>query len=187
MKNQYRVTKGRYLRWTMEGMFQKVKLILLGVFLLIIGGLIYFGLKDEINPILLLIAAICLYTVFLKSPLATLKRFKAMQRKYGEKSWLRTVEFTEEGIRLSEGDVELVLDYAEITDIWEKPDRILLVLEGRTVIRLYRDSFVDTDWETCKAYIEQMQELRKQQKAMEAAAAEEDEEDYEDDEENAAE
>jgi len=183
VKNEYRVTKSLYLRWTFEGMFQKVKLIILGVFLLIIAGLIYFGLKDGVNPFLLLIAALCLYWVFVKSPLATLRKYKMLQKKYGAKSWMRTVEFTDEVIRLSEGTAEAELDYAELQDIWEKKDRILLVFDGLMVVRLYRDAFVDTDWESCRAHIERMQELRKEQKKLEAAAAEEEEdydEDYED-------
>lgn len=47
-------------------------------------------------------------------------------------------------------------DYSDIINIWEKGNKIWLDASNKAVLRLYRDAFVESDWDECKGRLSKM-------------------------------
>ena len=96
---------------------------------------------------------LCLYMVVLRIFPITSAQYKRMSKIYGEENWTRTIEFGEDCISLSEGTISAKYQYKDIMSIREKGNKIWLTARNRTVLRLYKDAFVDGTWEECKSLL----------------------------------
>jgi len=61
--------------------------------------------------------------------------------------------FGDENISLKEVSHVVTCNYSDIIDITEKGNKIWIKLSNKTVIRLFKDAFIDCTWEECKDYI----------------------------------
>ncbi len=81
------------------------------------------------------------------------KRYKMLSKVYGVTEWLRTTEFTDEEIILSDHNSVCKLKYDNIKRIKEKGNNIIIYFNDNLSARLYKDAFVEGTWEECKAKI----------------------------------
>ena len=157
MKNQYKVTKKLLRQWMTENMYKGIQLGLnigwaifgvLCILLLIIDA-------ETVTDYLIYgaLLALCLYMAVLRIFPITSVQYKQMAKVYGEENWNRTIDFSEDCITLSEGTISASFQYKDIMSIREKDNKIWLKARNRTVLRLYKDAFVDGTWEDCKALL----------------------------------
>ncbi len=162
MKNQYKVTKKLLRQWLTENMYKGFQLGLnigwavLGVFS---TGLLIFACESISDYVMFgAIIALCVYMVWLRIYPITSVQYRRMAKVYGEENWLRTYDFGEDCITLSEGTISARYSYSDIMSIREKGGRIWLTARNRTVLRLYEDAFIGGTWEDCKALLKEKSE-----------------------------
>lgn len=154
MKNQYKVTKKLIRQWMTENMYKGVQLGL-NIGWAVFGVLCILLLitdADTMTDYLLYgaLLALCLYMAVLRIFPITSVQYKQMAKVYGEENWTRTIDFGEDCITLSEGTISASFQYKDIMSIREKGNKIWLKARNRTVLRLYKDAFIDGTWEECR-------------------------------------
>ena len=83
-------------------------------------------------------------------------RFKTLARTYGVDEWIKTVEFGDDQITIYDHNNVSVFQYNNIKKIKEKGNNITILLETYVAIRVYKDKFIEGNWEDCKKKIESM-------------------------------
>ena len=154
MKNEYLVTKKLYMSWVTGSRFTPPQLW----FTFFWGALaILFTIcavfYDSLRLYFIFYTLLCLYMAFFRRMLTALVQFRALARSYGlkgEKTWTRTIEFKEEEIVLSDGVCTIRFQYDNLDKIEEKDDRIVLRFKNKMNIRMFRSTFVEGDWLSCK-------------------------------------
>jgi hypothetical protein len=73
--------------------------------------------------------------------------------------WIRTTEFKDDEIVLTDYNSVCKLRYENIKRISENGNHVIIYFNDNLSARLYKDAFVDGIWEECKAKINA---LRKQ-------------------------
>ena len=154
MKNEYKVTKKLLRRWMTENMYKGVQLGM-NIGWAIFGVLcIVLLIVDAVTPtdhiIYGALLALCLYLAVLRIFPLTAVQYKRMAKTYGEENWTRTIDLGEDCITLSEGTISATYQYKDIMKIREKDNAVWLTARNRTVLRLYKDAFVDGTWEECR-------------------------------------
>ena len=77
-----------------------------------------------------------------------------MSKNYGVAEWLRTTEFTDDEIILTDYNSVSKFQYNNIKAIVEKSNLVFIIFNGSFAIRLYKDAFVEgSSWEDCKEKI----------------------------------
>ena len=155
VKNEYIVTEKMYLSWGRENWkkgAQLVFLILWTILAVCISLLNILGGWTAFNIIMLLF---CLYHGFLRNYVVTRAQYKRLSRAHGASDWVRTIDFGEDEILINDGNVSVKYAYKDITGMREKGNKIWLDAANKTVIRLYKDCFVDTDYETWKNWMKE--------------------------------
>lgn len=151
MVNQYRVTRKLFRSWAWENNIKGFRLVMMCMWCLIaLMILIAMFLLRYISIIYTLFFLFCLYRAFLRNLVVARVQYRRLATTYGEENWVRTITFNEDGIELSEGKMTARYAYSDIVEIREKQNKIWLIAGNKTVIRLYRDAFINTDWDTCK-------------------------------------
>ena len=64
--------------------------------------------------------------------------------------------FDTDAIQIKDGINTTSISYADIKCIKEEGNRIWLIFNNKIVLRLYKDCFVNSNCEECKAYISEM-------------------------------
>ena len=164
MKNQYTITKEEIVSWQ-----KKIPLMGANIVLFILWGVI--GLMGLYLLIILaqfggtwlvwLFAVYCIfvsvYKVFFWRFAVAVKRYKVLANTYGVPEWTRTIEFAEEEIILTDHTSTSRFQYKNIKKITEKDNFIILFMNDQLVLPLYKDTFVEGNWETCKEKIASQQ------------------------------
>ena len=70
-------------------------------------------------------------------------RYKTISKTYGVSEWLRTTEFTDDEIILTDHNSITKLQYNNIVKIKEKNNKINIIFNNYILVRLYKDAFVD--------------------------------------------
>ena len=107
------------------------------------------------NPIFWLLALFAFYRAFLRPLVLAKTQYRTLAKTHGKEDWLRTITFEEDGIIVTEDSTSIQYAYEDVSEIREKGDQIKLVFQNQTAVRLYQSAFVDTDWTTCKAFIQE--------------------------------
>ena len=71
-------------------------------------------------------------------------------RTYGINEWLRTIEFLEDEIVLTDHTTVNKLQYHNIKKVIDKGNVVLILMNDNIAFRLYKDAFVEGSWEECK-------------------------------------
>ncbi len=157
MKNEYKVTKPLLRRWMTENMYKGVQLGLnIGwAFFGVLCTVLLIVDAETVTDYIIYgaLLALCLYMAVLRIFPLTAVQYKRMAKTYGEENWLRTIDFGEDCITLSEGTISAKYQYKDIMQIREKGNAVWLTARNRTVLRLYKDAFVDSSWEECEALL----------------------------------
>lgn len=161
MKNQYTVTKDLMMSWAREydlhskknkrGLVLSCLLALLGVGLLV--DLLINGGEWLDWYLAILCMGLAVLRLFIVRRLAWSKRYQMYSATYGVSEWLRTTEFTDEDIVLTDHTSVSHLRYECIEAIKEKGNVVMLYLNDNMAIRLYIDAFVEGTWAECKNII----------------------------------
>ena len=179
MKNEYKVTLELFFSWALEGKFKgrRLKFFIMwcsfGVFYLAIAlglrALIkHLGYDYTIIFVLFIaLSAFSFYCAFLRDIIRAQGEYERSKKRY-KPLWIRSVEFTEENIVLTDGEVTLTYGYLDVDSVTDTKKAAVLSLCDGTLIRLYKDKFVSSDAATCTAYIE-----KKKAKALAEKEAEE--------------
>lgn len=161
MKNEYKVTKKLVQSWAKEYHLSGGASIFLFVLWCIFGiiglaGTILFALQDvnwKLITLYALMFLLAVYKLFFARFEIWSRRYKQMVKTYGVEEWLRTIVFEDGEICLTEHTSTIRYQYSQIVKIKENGNSILLFLNNKTAIRLYKDAFTEGSWDDCKKKI----------------------------------
>lgn len=153
VKNEYRVTWKVYMSWLWENKRKPARLGFTVFWILF--GLVAAGMAVASRfAVYLVITFLCLYRVFMRDILYAKRQYRAMVNSYGQRDWLRVISFDEMQVSLVEGNLSVHYKYSDLSKIREKGNKVWLILRDEKVLRLYKDCFVEGDWEKCRTLIE---------------------------------
>ncbi len=153
MKNEYQVTRQLCRTWVLENMSKPPWLPILILWGLL-AVLCVWGMFSTPFPGLLgVLALFCLYRLFLRNLIISRRQYSRLAKTYGE-NWTRTICFEEDKLVVTEGNVSsLQLPYSDIVSIEEDGNKVRLVHKSKSVVRLYKDKFIDASWEECRTFL----------------------------------
>ena len=161
MKNEYTITKELMNSWAKEFyLYGAVNILLfalwcfvgiIGVFGLILSVLL--KLDRMIIFIYSLILVMAIFRLFIRRFIIWSKRYKMTSLTYGVTEWLRTTEFTDDEITLTDHTFIMKLKYSNIRSIKEKGNAVMIFMNDNLGLRLYKDAFSEGSWEECKKLI----------------------------------
>ena len=160
MKNQYTVSKKRIQTWARELHFRGAWAALLcfwsALTVISAGITVWLAVTDKetsATALFGLLTLICLYKLFLERFLMASLRYREQSKAFGEKEWTLTVTFSADEITVEEGSETRTYPYRDIRSIRENDTTVWLYFGKRSILRLYKDSFLNGDWETCRALL----------------------------------
>lgn len=154
IKNEYNVTWKKYLEWWLESKGKPPRSIIAIMWIVLgfvsagIGIVCGFGFF-----LCLVLVLFCIYRAAPRDLLVLNRQYKSMAKSFGQKEWLRTIVFEEEEITVLEGNITMNFKYSDISGVKEKDNKVWLMLRDKRVIRMYKDSFKDSNWEECSSLI----------------------------------
>ncbi len=164
MKNEYKITKDLMKSWAKEYHLHGTANIISFIVWFILGmigiaGLVLSALRHS-DWLDFYIYAIFVFLAFFKLFLARFfvwsKRYKLFSSTYGVSEWMRTTEFLEDEIALTDHTSVSKFNYSNIEKIKEKNNVVMIFMNNNLALRLYKDAFVEGSWEECKEKINTM-------------------------------
>ena len=158
MKNEYKITKDLFKSWFKQYHFNGSVNIFLFI-LWCVGGIVgIFGIISSIamhrisESIFLyaMVIVLAIYRLFIQRFIVCSERFKMYSTTYGVTEWMRTTEFLDDEIVLTDHTSVSKLQYSNIQKIKEKNNALMIFMNNNTALRLYKDAFVEGSWEECK-------------------------------------
>ena len=158
MRNEYTITKDLMKNWAKEyykngGSYTARLILLVLVAVCEVGCAVYF-LRFPVYHLLSLAAMViflfALYCIFLQPVVLYSKRYKMNSKIYGVREWIRSVDFGDDEITVTDHNSVYKYRYADIKRIKEKNDRVIVFFKFNLAIMLYKDAFVTGSWEECK-------------------------------------
>ena len=161
MKNEYRITRDLFRSWGKEFSFHGGAYIFLFVLWCVVGvsGLagIIFSVAMDLWWIYIyiwsLILAMAIFKLFFQQRIIWSRRYALCASTYGVAEWMRTTEFLEDEIVLTDHTSVNRFKYNSIRSIKEKHNAVLIFMNQNMALRLYKDAFVTGSWEDCKKMI----------------------------------
>ena len=164
MKNEYKITKKEMMSWAKECHLHGTVNIILFALWCIVGliGLEWItrcfffggGWIDWYFSVLFLFVSI--FKLFFSPFVVCAKNYKLYSTTYGVTEWMRTTEFLEDEIVLTDHTSVNKLKYSNIKKIKEKNNIVMIFMNDNIALRLYKDAFVEGSWEECKNKINSM-------------------------------
>lgn len=161
MKNEYKVTKELIKSWAREyhliGAANVVSFVMLciscglGVLAVVMSVMGIGGWLTSYFGVLLIFLAI--YKLFFARFVIWNKRYKMWSTAYGVAEWIRSHEFAEDEIVLTDHNSVVRMRYENIVEIKEKGNTVLIVFKGNSAMRIYKDTFTEGSWEECRALL----------------------------------
>ena len=157
MKNEYKVTKKLMQSWAKEYHLHGKRNVVLFILWCIVGVVGLFGTvfaiavhSDRMNIYLYVICTLlAVYRLVFSRFAAIANRYKMLSRTYGVEEWIRTTEFLDDDIVLTDHTSVFKLKYTQISKIKETDKCILIFFKDYASIRLYKDAFVEGSWQDC--------------------------------------
>ncbi len=160
MKNEYRIDKKEIMSWQKKLPLTGVNVLLfiLWGFIGLIGISMLFVLARNGGRWISWLFAIyfvfaSVYSIFFRRFVAAYNRYKMLSKTYGVPEWTRTIEFAEEEIIVSDHTSISRFQYNNIKKITEKNNVIVIFMSNHLLLPLYKDTFVEGNWEACKERI----------------------------------
>ncbi len=159
MKNQYKITKELMMSWAKEYYLQGVSNILLFVLWAFVGIMgagflcLFIAVGGSLTSIALSIffIVISVFKLFFSRFFVLSNRYKLYSKTYGVSEWLRTTEFCDDHIVLTDHNSVTRMKYSNIKKIVEKDNVVMIFFNNNLAVRLYKDAFVEGNWDECKA------------------------------------
>lgn len=156
--NEYQVTWERYRSWIMERALKGVSLVFMVIWCVIALGCLAFaviGGGTMFRLYFLFLGAFAIYRAFFRILVLAKKQYRQLAQSYGKENWTRRIIFGDDGITLSDEEKSTIrFAYSDIVKVREKGNMICLDASDKSVLRLYKDAFVESDWEECKARLD---------------------------------
>ena len=167
MKNEYKITKELLRSWAKEYHIHGAANIFLFILWCVVGiigisGLIFsIALHTDWIVVYLyaLMLVIAVFKLFIQRFIIWSKRYKLYSITYGVTEWMRTTEFLDDEIVLTDHTSVSKFKYSNIQKIKEKNNVVMIFMNNNMALRLYKDAFIEGSWEECK---ERLLEKRKQ-------------------------
>ena len=164
MKNEYKITKDLMKSWAKENHLHGAANIILFSLWCILGilgtALLIFSITMYRDWFTIYMSALFVFVSVFKLFFARFvfwaKKYKIYCTTYGVTEWMRTIEFADDEIVLTDYTTVSKLQYRNIERIKEKNNTVWIFLNHNTAIRLYKDAFVEGSWEECKQKIDSM-------------------------------
>lgn len=158
--NEYQVTWERYRSWVADNMVKGARLVMMVIWCVIALLCLVLGLTAEsgFKSLFFVLAVFGIYRAFFRIFVIAKSQYRRLALSYGKENWTRRIVFEDDGITLSEGKASFHYDYSDIINIREKGNEIRLDASDKTVLRLYRDAFVESSWEECKTRLSKLEE-----------------------------
>ncbi len=162
MKNEYKITKQEMMSWAKEYHLHGRRNIVGFIIFLILGidGLfliILHSLTKDASWLDWYLAAIFLivsvYKLFFERFVVMARRYKIYSTMYGVSEWIRSAEFTDDEIILTDHTSVSKFKYENIQKIKTKGNVIMIFFNGNIGLRIYKDAFVEGSWEEFKEKI----------------------------------
>ena len=158
MKNEYKITKDLIKSWAKEYHIHGVANIFLFILLCVVGiigisGLIFsIALHADWMVVYLyaLMLIIAVFKLFIQRFIVWSKRYKLYSATYGVAEWMRTTEFLDDEIVVTDHTSVSKLKYSNIQKIKEKNNVVMIFMNNNMALRLYKDAFIEGSWEECK-------------------------------------
>ena len=132
-----------WILWGFAGVIGSVLLAILIAF----GG-------EWISWYIAILCILCsVYKLFFSRTVTMASRYRLLAKTYGVSEWQSVTEFTEDEIILSDHTTVIKFRYDSIKCLREKKNLITIGLDSHVLIFLFKDAFVDTTWEECKAFL----------------------------------
>ena len=165
MINEHKITKELLMSWAKDYYLVRKRDIILFVLWSIVGicgllllmPLVVFG-GDSLDWVLaILFIFFAVYKLFIGRFVYMSKRYKMFAKTYGVDEWLRTIEFLEDEILLTDHTTVNKLQYRNIKKVIEKGNVVLIVMNDNIAFRIYKNAFVEGSWEDCKKFLNSKQ------------------------------
>ena len=161
MKNEYMITRALMRSWAKEyhlhGTANIISFILLCILELISVTFLILSIVYALNWLYIYIFALgsllAFYKLFVARFVIVANRYKLFSKTYGVSEWMRTTEFLEDEIVLTDHTSVSKLRYENVQRIKENNNVIMIYMNNNTGLRLYKDAFVEGTWEECRARI----------------------------------
>ena len=164
MKNEFKVTKQELMSLARQrGLSATLNIVLLclwslialmGFFLIVLYSLFGGDWTDWVIVIVWLTRAI--YKLFFSRFVFYASRYKMLSKTYGVSEWIRTTEFIDEEIILTDHTAITRLKYENIKKIKENDHVAMIFMNTPLSFRIYKNAFVEGSWEECKKKINSM-------------------------------
>lgn len=157
LKNEYHITYPLLRRWSIENMFHGINLVFFIFWIFMALGTALFCVVADawLSPYLILFI-FCLYRAFLRNIILAKIQYKKLLNEQNEEkkpNIAREILFDKNEIIVSQLSSKFNYSYGSIKTIKEKGNCIWLCFKNSSVLRLYKDSFINTDWDKCRDFI----------------------------------
>ena len=152
--NEYQVTWERYRSWVMENMFKGARLVMMVIWCVLALSCLALAVSEVsvFSLLYLWLAIFGVYRAFFRTFVLAKKQYRQLAQSYGRENWTRRIAFEDDCISLTDEEkVSLRYAYSDIVKVREKGNTICLVASDKSFLWLYKDAFVESDWEECKA------------------------------------
>lgn len=158
MKNEYKVTKNLIMSWAKEYHLRGALNIILFILWCTVGiigilGLIFSvprHLDWKITFFYAFMLVLSVFRLFVSRFIAAAQKYNLYAKTYGVSEWLRSIEFFEDEIVLTDHTTVNKFKYSNIEGIKEKGNTVTLFMNHNMGLRLYKDAFLEGSWEECK-------------------------------------
>lgn len=155
IRNEYKITWKVYRSWGLENALKGAQLVLGIVWVLLALFILVLNIIEGGWFFYYFMCLFCIYRAFFRWLVVTNAQYRTLIKRHNGADWLRVIYFEEDKIRLEDGNISVVYSYPDIVELKEKGNKVWLKASNKTVIRLYKDCFVDSTWEECKALVEE--------------------------------
>ncbi|MBO5052101.1 MAG: YcxB family protein [Clostridia bacterium] len=167
MKNEYKITKDLINSWAKEYYLHGARNIFLFILWCIVGiaGLLGLILSVVLNLgwivtyLYALLLIIAVYKLFIHRFVFLSKSYKLYATTYGVTEWMRTTEFLDEEMVVTDHTFVSRFKYSNIQKIKEKDNVVMIFMNDNMALRLYKDAFIEGSWEECKKMILEKKKL----------------------------
>ena len=161
MKNEYKITKELIRSWAKEYHVHGATNIFLFILWCVVGIIGFSGLIFSIMLhtdwvviyLYALMFVIAIFKLFIQRFIIWAKRYKLYSTTYGVTEWMRTIEFFDDEIVLTDHTSVSKFKYINIQKVQEKGNVVMIFLNNNMTLRLYKDAFVEGSWDECKQMI----------------------------------
>lgn len=163
IKNEYKITRDLIKKWSREDQFGTafgIVIFSLYVFTGLIGVtmiclMFKFGgdaLNWYLSFFLVLFSAFRLTFVPYH---AWTSKYKMMSKTYGVPEWIRSTEFTDDEIIISDHTSVTKFKYDNLKSVKEKGNEVRILFNNRLLIVVYKDAFKKGSWDECRKLLEE--------------------------------